>query len=141
MLFRSPKFIVNGIKNKEIYVEPVTAEITLENPLDKITGVTVNGELAQGDVKEENGQQVIKLNFTDINDYEVVLKAVDEAGNETEEVINFKIAKKNIFTTIYANKTVFYPLVIALAIIAVIVVIVVVRKNKKEETQEEGSEE
>lgn len=136
-----PKFIVNGIKNKAIYVEPVTAEITLENPLDKITGITVNGELAQGDVKEENGQQVIKLNFTDINDYEVVLKAVDEAGNETEEVINFKIAKKNIFTTIYANKAVFYPLMIALAIIAVIVVITVVRKNKKEETQEEGSEE
>ena len=136
-----PKFIVNGIKDKGIYVEPVTAEITLENPLDKITGITVNGELAQGDVKEENGQQVVKLNFTDINDYEVVLKAVDEAGNETEEVINFKIAKKNIFTTTYANKALFYPLVIALAIIAVIVVIIVVRKNKKEETQEEGSEE
>lgn len=136
-----PKFIVNGIKDKGIYVEPVSAEITLENPLDKITGITVNGELAQGDVKEENGQQVVKLNFTDINDYEVVLKAVDEAGNETEEVINFKIAKKNIFTTIYANKTVFYPLVIALAIIAVIVVITVVKKNKKEEIQKDSSEE
>ena len=136
-----PKFIVNGIKNKEIYVEPVTAEITLENPLDKITGVTVNGELAQGDVKEENGQQVIKLNFTDINDYEVVLKAVDEAGNETEEVINFKIVKKNIFTTIYANKAIFYPLVAAIPTIAVTGAITVVRKNKKKETQEEDSEE
>ena len=39
------------------------------------------------------------------------------------------------------DEHVFYPLVIALAIIAVIVVITVVRKNKKEETQEEGSEE
>lgn len=136
-----PKFIVNGIKDKGIYVEPVSAEITLENPLDKITGITVNGELAQGDVKEENGQKVVKLNFTDINDYEVILKAVDEAGNETEEVINFKIAKKNILTTIYANKTIFYPLVIALAIIAAMVLITVVRKNKKEETQEDSSEE
>ena len=90
---------------------------------------------------DENGQKVVKLNFTDINDYEVILKAVDEAGNETEEVINFKIAKKNILTTIYANKIIFYPLVIALSIIAAMVLITVVRKNKKEETQEDSSEE
>ena len=49
--------------------------------------------------------------------------------------------KKNIFTTIYANKAIFYPLVAAIPTIAVTGAITVVRKNKKKETQEEDSEE
>lgn len=136
-----PKFIVNGIKNKGVYFEAVNAEITLENPLDKITGITVNGELAQGDIKEENGQQVIRLNFNEIKEYEVVLNAVDDAGNKTEEVINFEITHKNIFTAIYKNKTIFYPTVIIIAAIVAFIGAKALNKDKKVEDNSGESEE
>lgn len=137
-----PKFIVSGIKDKDVYFEALNAEISLENPLDKITGVTVNGELAQGDTKEVNGQQVITLQFNENNKYEVVLNAVDDAGNKTEEVINFEITDKNIFTAIYKNKKIFYPLIIAMAAIAVVLVVASVKKekNNKENSEEESEE-
>lgn len=136
-----PKFIVSGIKDKGVYFEALTAEVSLENPLDKITGVTVNGELAQGDVKEVNGQQVIALNFNENNKYEVVLNAVDDAGNKTEEVINFEITDKNIFTAIYKNKKVFYPLVIAMGAIAAVLVGAALHKGKNNKETSEGESE
>lgn len=125
-----PKFVVKGVENKKTYLEAVSAEITLDNPLDEIKEIKVNGKLAEGNVKEVDGQQVFNLDFNDIDDYKVVLKAVDKAGNETEEVISFKVVEKNLINTILANKVVFYPIV-ALAIFTVVISCTFIIRNRK----------
>lgn len=115
-----PKFIVDGIEDGKVYSEAVTATIRLENPMDKITGVSVNGEASTGEVSEEFGQQVIKLNFTEINDYSINLKAVDDAGNETDETINIRIIDSSIVATLINNKkNIFIGIIIATVAIAV----------------------
>ncbi|MBD7910206.1 Ig-like domain-containing protein [Clostridium cibarium] len=106
-----PKFIVDGIEDGKTYYEATSASVKLDNPQDKINSVTVNGQLIENHDTDEYGQDVYKLDFNDIKDYKVVLNATDEAGNKTEEKINFKVADKTIITSIYTNKLILYPLV------------------------------
>jgi hypothetical protein len=106
-----PKFVVDGVKDGETYYEATSASVKLDNPQDKINSVTVNGQLIENHEKDEFGQDVYKLDFNDIKNYEVVLKATDEAGNKTEDKLDFKIADKTIITSIYTNKFILYPLV------------------------------
>lgn len=133
-----PKFIINGVKDGDKYNETVEVSILLDNPFDTIKKILVNGELVEGRVVEENGQKVVKLTLSDINDYDMELVAVDEAGNETIETLSFKIVEKTLFVKLYENKPVFYStIVIFIAMLIGIAIYVLKRKEQDEEEENE----
>lgn len=103
-----PKVLVDGVKEKGIYYDPVTVSLQLENPNDKILTVMINGELFEGDVLEVDGNKVIRSTFTDIKPYEIIVEAVDEAGNIERFVLPFEIADKSVLVKVYENKPLFF---------------------------------
>ncbi|VYT86460.1 hypothetical protein [Clostridium tertium] len=128
----APEFIVDGVADGKTYYENKSAAVKLKNPQDKIKSVVVNGEAAIGDVKEENGQQVLDLKFNEVKDYEVTMEATDEAGNDTVETLSFKIKNKNIVSEVLNNKTTSYPIIgIAVAIVIVIISAIFIIKKKR----------
>ncbi|WP_294188826.1 hypothetical protein [uncultured Clostridium sp.] len=127
-----PKFIVDGIEDGGKYFESVSAKIKLDNPMDKIQGVEVNGELAKGNIKDENGQEVIEVDFNELNSYELKLTAIDKAGNLTEDILNFEVVQKNIFVKLYQNKSIFYPFSVIVVAGIFSTVFIIFRKSKKQ---------
>lgn len=127
-----PKFIVDGIEDGGKYFESVSAKIKLDNPMDKIQGVEVNGELAKGNIKDENGQEVIEVDFNELNSYELKLTAIDKAGNLTEDILNFEVVQKNIFVKLYQNKSIFYPFSVIVVAGIFSAVFIIFRKSKKQ---------
>ncbi|WP_232284466.1 Ig-like domain-containing protein [Bacillus timonensis] len=103
----APKVVVDGVKKNETYRDPVNLSISLDNPSDTLKSVTINGELFDGVVKEVNGTKVISVTLSDINKYKVEVLAFDEAGNETNEAIEFEIVEKSVLVKFYENKTLF----------------------------------
>lgn len=103
-----PKVLVDGVKEKGIYYDPVTVSLQLEDPNDKILTVLVDGELFEGEVMEIDGNQVIRSTFSDIKLYEIIVEAVDEAGNATRYVLPFEIADKSLLVKVYENKPLFF---------------------------------
>ncbi|WP_417898831.1 Ig-like domain-containing protein [Bacillus haimaensis] len=103
-----PKVLVDGVKEKGIYYDPVTISLQLENPSDKILTVMINGELFEGDVVEIDGNKVIRSTFSDIKPYEIIVEAVDEAGNIERFVLPFEIADKSVLVKVYENKPLFF---------------------------------
>lgn len=104
----APKFIIDGVADGETYYDAMSATVMLDNPLDTINTITVNGEAADGETSEEFGQQMIKLDFNNIDDYEVMLKGTDEAGNSTVQTIKFTVAEKTLLSKITTNKKLLY---------------------------------
>lgn len=102
-----PKVDYDGVKKNGVYYEPVYVRIILNDPLDRILRVTVNGELFRGEMTEKDGKRFIKVPASKLGDYEIKAIVVDEAGNETELVIPFTIAEKNAFIKFYENKPAF----------------------------------
>ncbi|WP_453997486.1 Ig-like domain-containing protein [Bacillus nitroreducens] len=102
-----PNIIIDGVEKNETYRDPVTVSISLDNPSDTLNSVKINGELFNGEVKEENGLKVISTTLTDINQYKVEVEAVDEAGNEKKEIVEFEIVEKSVLVKFYENKTLF----------------------------------
>ncbi|MCC3356983.1 Ig-like domain-containing protein [Bacillus sp. REN16] len=102
-----PKVNFDGVKKNETYRDPVTINISLDNPSDYLKSVMINGELFDGDVKEVNGTKVITVTLSDINQYKVEVLAFDEAGNENNEVMEFEIVEKSVLVKFYENKTLF----------------------------------
>lgn len=102
-----PKVDYDGVEKNGVYHEPVYVRIILNDPLDRILRVTVNGELFRGEMTEIDGKRFIKVPALKLGDYEIKAIAVDEAGNETELVIPFTIAEKNAFIKFYENKPAF----------------------------------
>ncbi|MDY4251695.1 hypothetical protein [Clostridium sp.] len=127
-----PKFIIDGIEDGGKYFESVSAKIKLDNPMDKIQGVEVNGELAKGNIKDENGQEVIEVDFNELNSYELKLTAIDKAGNLTEDILNFEVVQKNIFVKLYQNKSIFYPFSVIVVAGIFSTVFIIFRKSKKQ---------
>ena len=133
-----PKFIVSGVKDKGKYYKTVNISITLDNPFDTIKSILVNDELVEGEIVEEDGQKVVKLTLSENKDYELKLLASDEAGNECEEVITFRIAEKNFLVKASENKVVFGAFSV-IAIILVIGYLFSLKKNKNTEEKKEGN--
>lgn len=100
----APKVVVEGVKEKEKYYDPVEVSIRLDNPNDTLKSVMINGELFKGEVVEENGYQVIKIKLAEIKPYEIQVTADDLAGNEKTETISFEIVKKGALVKFVENK-------------------------------------
>ena len=133
-----PKFIVDGVEEGEKYTEAVSAVIKLDNPNDTIKAVEVNGEIAKGDIKEEDGQEVVTVDFNEIKPYELKLTAVDAAGNLTEETIKFEVAEKGIFAKVYQNKPIFYPAIIIAAGAVISIAFIILKKSKKKNEEQDN---
>lgn len=126
-----PKFIVEGIEDNKTYLEAAAATIKLDNPDDKIESINVNGELIEKHEIDGMGQEVYKLNFNDVKNYEVLLKATDVAGNKTEQKINIKVANKTVISTITTNKSILYPLIGAIVIVIAGIGFAIFRREPK----------
>ncbi|MGL4655778.1 MAG: Ig-like domain-containing protein [Sarcina sp.] len=125
----APEFIINGIEDGEKYNGPVEATIKLKDPSDKLKSVLVNGKPANGDIKKENGEEVMKLNFKELDDYEVELIAVDLAGNEKKETIKFEIVSE---TLLAKNNKGIMPLILGLGGVLAAGSALFIAKKKKE---------
>ncbi|MBT2756660.1 Ig-like domain repeat protein [Mesobacillus foraminis] len=132
----APKVIFEGVKKAAKYRDPVNISITLDNPQDTIKDVTINGELFDGEVVEENGQKVIKTTLSDINKYEIKVTAYDEAGNETETVLPFEIVEKGALVKLYENKPLFAGTIAGLLGIVTAAGFMVARSRKEEQPEE-----
>lgn len=102
-----PKVVYEGVKKNETYYDPVYVKISLDNPLDRIQQVTVNGELFDGEVTEKDGKKYVKVSATKLGEHEIKVLAVDEAGNESEVTIPFQISEKSLLMKVYENKPLF----------------------------------
>jgi large repetitive protein len=105
-----PRVVYEGVVNGQTYYEPLDITIRLDNPLDTISSViikTINGDLITGEIVDVNGSQTITTTLSEINNYEIVIEAFDEAGNETTYALNFEIANKGMLIKYYENKSLF----------------------------------
>jgi len=128
-----PTVVYEGVEENGVYYEPVSIKLRLDNPNDIIKAVTINGELFEGDVVEEDGFKVIKATLTDINNYEVVVDAYDEAGNDISTVIPFEIAEKAAIVQFYENKPLFAGSIAGILALAGAGTTLVVRRKRQVE--------
>lgn len=109
-----PIIIFEGVEDNGKYYEGVDLYISLDNPEDEITSITLNGEVVEGHIFDRGGHRVVSISLEDLDKYEVAVEARDQAGNTTHEKISFEIADKSWFVKLYENKSVFYGIVIGL---------------------------
>ncbi|NKE04648.1 hypothetical protein, partial [Mesobacillus selenatarsenatis] len=132
----APKVVVEGVKEKEKYYDPVEITIRLDNPNDTLKSVEINGELFKGDVIEENGYQVIKTKLAEIKPYKIKVTAYDDAGNEKSKVISFEIVKKGALVKFVENKPLLGgTLAGAIGLIAAAATVLVRRRKVKVEEE------
>ncbi|MBU9724265.1 MULTISPECIES: Ig-like domain-containing protein [Bacillaceae] len=102
-----PEVIYSGVEDQGTYFETVNLELRLDDPMDKINSVMINGELFSGDVLDVDGYETIRTTLSEIGVYEVIVEASDEAGNESTFALSFEIAEKGLFTKYYENTLLF----------------------------------
>ncbi|UFT99197.1 Ig-like domain-containing protein [Radiobacillus kanasensis] len=109
-----PEVVVEGVEKNKTYNEPIDLEIRLNNQEDTFKQVSINGELFEGEVVEEDGYQVMKTRLSEVKAYEVEIVAEDKAGNEITTTIPFELVEPSIFTKLYENKPLFASVVAGL---------------------------
>lgn len=123
-----PEIQVEGVSQGAWYFDPVSATLTLKNPEDQISSISINGkEVAKEDwrvsssgsanpIDSASGSSVI-LVLKDYQEYTLTATAVDGAGNTSSlEPISFTISN-NFFYKLYDNKPLFWGIVAGLAVI------------------------
>lgn len=85
-----PEIIFQNVKEAEAYEEEKTFRVVLKNSEDEIQEVQING------VRQSAGKGSKACQFTvrEVNDYEVIVKACDQAGNQKVSGILFEIIPK-----------------------------------------------
>lgn len=86
-----PEVCFEGVRNQMEYEEQVEMGVHLQEDMDDIEAIYVNGE------KIESGEKQQKLLFDQLGSYTVKVVAKDEAGNRTEEEMHFKVVEKKTF--------------------------------------------
>ncbi|WP_163582475.1 hypothetical protein [Gracilibacillus saliphilus] len=134
-----PQVIFDGVEKEGEYFGPVDLSVRLEDPQDTIQSITVNGELYEGEVSEEDGEDVVHLSFSEVNEYQVEVMAYDEAGNEVTEEIPFSILEESVLSQVYTNKPLLvYTIVGVLVVIVAGVAVAIIRsRNTKEKLTED----
>ena len=83
---KEPVFIVTGVEEGEIKEEAYNIEVSLQLDDDILDEVRLNDTKALVDNKKTS-----KVNVTDEGNYELYMKAHDEAGNVAEKTISFTL--------------------------------------------------
>lgn len=85
---KAPVFIVTGVENGEIKEESYSIDVSLQLDEDKLMEVTLNGK--QIDIKDD----MAHIDVAEEGEYTLYMKAVDVAGNEAEQTIEFEYGKE-----------------------------------------------
>lgn len=116
---KAPVFIVTGVEDGEVKEESYSIDVSLQLDEDKLTEVTLNGK--QIDIKDD----MAHIDVAEEGEYTLYMKAVDVAGNEAEQTIEFKYGKEvNVMLIVIA---------VAVVLLATggITAFAVIRKKKK----------
>ncbi|SDZ30346.1 Ig-like domain (group 3) [Evansella caseinilytica] len=132
-----PAVVYEGVESNGTYYEPVDLSIRLDNPNDTIQSVTINGELFNGETIEEDGNEILRTRLSTISEYEVVVTAFDEAGNETIYSLPFEIAEKSLLSKYLENTTLFAGTLVGLFAVLSAGISIGVRRRKSTRTAEE----
>lgn len=116
----APRIIFAGAENRQTYTEAVNLNLTLENENDEIIEILINGE----PYTLTSGNSSYNLTFDSYGRYEVVVTAIDQAGNESSQSIVFTYSE-------YRNSVWLWVLVGAAAAAALLIIVMVVRMKKK----------
>lgn len=118
---KAPTFIVTGVENGMAKQEPYNISISLQLSEDELLEVTLNGETI---VVNDN---TANITVDTEGEYELYMKAIDVAGNESEQTISFIYGqeKKKADWWIW--------IVVAVGVVLIgTAVVVAVKKNGKE---------
>ena len=85
-----PTFIVTGVEDGDIKEETYSITVSLQLDEDTLKEVTLNGDAVE--IKDNQAT----LSVSSKGDYELYMRAVDEAGNESEQTINFTYGKEGL---------------------------------------------
>jgi large repetitive protein len=134
----APKVVYDGVEKDGKYYNPVSVDIRLDNPMDKIKDVTINGEVFDGEVAIVDGTQVISTKLSDTKPYEIKVKATDEAGNESTSVMPFRIVEKSLVVQFYENKPLFAGSIAGVVALVGLLGSLAFRKRKASRVDEEA---
>ncbi|MBQ9936553.1 MAG: hypothetical protein IJO70_11960 [Lachnospiraceae bacterium] len=115
---KKPVFIVTGVEKDEKKLEPYSITVSLQLDEDKLTSVTLNGEV----VTITNNQATIEI--TEVGEYKLYMEAVDEAGNVSSDEYEFKLISE-------AEQNFWIILAILAAVAVLIIIILLARRRKK----------
>ena len=107
------------LKKGEKKLEPYSITVSLQVDEDKLTSVTLNGEV----ITITNNQATI--NITEVGEYKLCMEAVDEAGNVSSDEYEFKLISE-------AEQN-FWIISAILAAVAVLVIIILLVKRRKKD--------
>ena len=129
---KDPVFIVTGVEDGEVKNEDYNIEVSLQLDEDKLEQVTLNGK----DITLKNNEA--SLNVTEKGEYELYMKATDEAGNEAEQTITFTFGEESVASAVSdavekaASQWWMWAILVA-AILAVGGFIFIILKRRKED--------
>ncbi len=118
---KDPVFIVTGVEDGEVKEEPYQISVSLQLEEDTLTSVTLNGEVVTV------VGNVANINITEKGDYILEMTAIDEAGNQTSDVIEFRLGQEETASWLWLI------LLIIGVILALIIIIIIAKRRKKDE--------
>lgn len=113
---KEPVFIITGVEDGEVKNEDYSISISLQLDEDKLTSVTLNGE-----VIAVSGNSC-QIDVTEKGTYKLVMTATDEAGNTASYEIEFKYGEES-------NWWIWLIIAIAAVIVVGIIIIILVKKK------------
>ena len=116
---KPPVFIVTGVEDGEVKQADYSIDVSLQLDEDKLTEVTLNGQAI--DISEDSAH----IDVTKEGTYTLYMKAVDVAGNEAEQTIEFKYGKDvNVLLIVII-------IIIAVLLVGGVIFFVIAKKKKK----------
>lgn len=108
-----PKVLIDGVEDGKTYKEKVQVTVSKDNSSDTFNYIELNGKdmLEEGTINPDGS---VTFEVLDYDNYNLKVKAFDDAGNVTDQEINFKISK-SIFTL--SNKKVIELIIGAIVIL------------------------
>lgn len=113
---KEPVFIITGVEDGEVKNEAYNISISLQLDEDKLTSVTLNGE-----VIAVSGNSC-QIDVAEKGTYKLVMTATDEAGNTASYEIEFKYGEES-------NWWIWLIIAIAAVIVVGIIIIILVKKK------------
>ena len=116
---KPPVFIVTGVEDGEVKQAEYSIDVSLQLDEDKLTEVTLNGQAI--DISENSAH----IDVTKEGTYTLYMKAVDVAGNEAEQTIEFKYGKDvNVLLIVII-------IIIAVLLVGGVIFFIIAKKKKK----------
>lgn len=116
---KPPVFIVTGVEDGEVKQADYSIDVSLQLDEDKLTEVTLNGQAI--DISENSAH----IDVTKEGTYTLYMKAVDVAGNEAEQTIEFKYGKDvNVLLIVII-------IIIAVLLVGGVIFFIIAKKKKK----------